>query len=366
MVSLIHRLWRSDWHRVFIPPAKVFAAVVKTRRHLYDQAVFKSIQAPVPTFSVGGLEAGGSGKTPVVAWVLRSLLDQGQHPGLLTRGYGRRRRDLRVRSAGSPADPAAIGDEAAMLVASGLDVPVAAVANRSLGARALLGHACTSLVLDDGFSHRALRRQLDMVVLRAEQPFGNGQLLPAGSLREPPDSLSRAQVVWLMDKSGSPGSQPLRPAWLTALCPDALVVHSSLEPAGAFTTGGQSRPLSGRAVVAVAGIARPDDFFGMVQAQGADIKRRVRLADHQDYTPNRARDLLRLAREASAQLITTAKDAVKLAPLLPAGQELLVFHVRLEIHHGQRALLAAIRACLLQFGQQPGGGADSEGELEMG
>ncbi len=340
--ALLRALWRSPWRHLLRPASALFEAIVRTRGQMYARGLLRGSVAGVPTFSVGGLEAGGSGKTPVVAWLLRELQRQGRHPGLLTRGYGRRSRGLVVRAAGAPADPATLGDEAAMLAASGLDVPMAAAADRRLGARALCsGHACDALVLDDGFSHRALQRHLDLVVLRAHAPLGNGQLQPAGPLREPPDSLRRAQVIWLMHKGE--GAPPAAPAWLAELCPEALMVSSSLTAAGVYDTAGVGWDLRGQAVVAVAGIALPESFLAMLRAAGAQVVEFVRLADHQRYSPNLANRLRRRAQQSDAWLVTTAKDAVKLAPLLPPGQSLRVLHVALQLHRGQAELIRLLR-----------------------
>jgi tetraacyldisaccharide 4'-kinase len=277
-------------------------------------------KAPVATFSVGGLEVGGSGKTPVTALLLRALATSGRHPGLLTRGYGRPRGDLVVRLPGEAAEAEAIGDEPAMLVGGGLDVPVAACPSRRLGARALVAAGVGCLVLDDGFSHRALARDLDIVVLRGERPFGNGHLLPWGTLREPPSSLGRAHIVWLHFRDRAQLCVD-KPSWWDRLASaSAACVVSVAEPTGAHDAAGNPAQLAGARVVAAAGIASPGDFFASLASLGAEVVESYALADHRRYSCQDVEVLVRTVSAVGAQaLVVTPKDAVKVAPLWPAA-----------------------------------------------
>lgn len=311
------------------PLAPLYGAAVLLRRWAYDRGLATSVRASLPTVAIGGLEAGGSGKTPVTALVLRALLAAGRRPGLLTRGYGRPTTELVVRLPGEPAPPDRVGDEPAMLVAGGLDVALAAYGRRVDGAAALEGHVDT-LVLDDGFQHRALARDLDVVVLRGEAPFGTGHLLPWGTLREPSTSLARAGVVWLHFR-GEAALEP--PPWLARLAPSADLVVSRAEPEGDVAA------LRGARVIAAAGIARPRDLADALTALGADVVRLEALRDHHAFDAGDARSLAALLHDTgAAALVVTPKDAVKLWPLWSSSQPLWVVGTRPRILHGADAL----------------------------
>lgn len=326
------------------PLAAAYGGVVRLRRSLYDHGALVQAASPLPTVSIGGLEAGGSGKTPVTSWCLTHFLGEGHRPGLLTRGYGRPSRALCVRRPGEPADPQALGDEPAMLVQSGLDVAVAASPRRRLGADALREIGCDVLVLDDGFAHRALRRDLDVVVLRAERPLGNGHLLPWGSLREPPSSLCRAQVVWLHAKSSQPIA--ITPA-LRACAPQALWVCSRAVPLAPVDASGRPVELSRAPVVAAAGIAWPRQFKQSVVASGADVRALVGYRDHHAYS---LQDVARLRRaqhqHGAVAVVVTPKDAIKLAPLWPEPASLWVLGTRVRLECGEAALAARLKSLL--------------------
>ncbi len=322
------------------PLSAPFALAVLTRRWLYDRGLLAAARPPLFTLSVGGLEVGGTGKTPVTAWVLGILREAGRRPGLLTRGYGRKERGLVVRAVGEEASPARLGDEPAMLVQEGLDVPVAACADRRVGAAALVQAGCDTLVLDDGFSHRRLGRHLDIVVLRGEAPLGdNGHLMPWGSLREPPSSLRRAQVVWLHHRA-SAAVEPA--AALRAHLGSAVIVLSEARPGPARDLLGKDVALAGRPVLAAAGIARPRELAASLERCGAEVRELVALADHHAYGPD---DVQRLGRRAAAlgaeAVVVTPKDRVKLAPLW-RGPPLYVLGTAVHVVAGEAALRALL------------------------
>lgn len=324
-------------HPLSAPLAALFGCAVWLRRLAYDRKLLHVTQPGCFTVSVGGLEVGGSGKTPVAGLLLRALVAAGRKPGLLSRGYGRATRTLRVRLPGAPASAADIGDEPAMLVASGIDVPVAACPRRAQGAAALTAQGCETLLLDDGFSHRALARHLDIVVLRGDAPFANGHLLPWGRLREPASSLRRASVVWLHFRD-VPDLQT--PAWFARWCPQATLVISRAAPTAALDREQRPVPLAGRRIIAAAGIARPDDLRQTLTRLGADVLELVPFADHHRYT---ADDVSRLQERRAAHqadaVVVTSKDAIKLTARWP-DDALWHIDTRVSICHGAAALAA--------------------------
>ncbi len=316
------------------PLAGLYGALVLARRAAYDRGWLRTVPSPLYTISVGGLEAGGSGKTPVTGLLLGALAASGRAVGLLTRGYGRTSRGLVLRSPGEPAAPEMVGDEPAMLVSAGPDVPVAACAARVEGARALARIGCDCAVLDDAFSHRAIARDVDLVVLRGEAPLGNGHLLPWGSLREPASSLARADVVWLHFR----GRAAPAPSWLDA--PVVVVSESVPGPLRDAHSGEVVEPRG--PLLAAAGIARPSDLVVSLRALGAEVARLVSFRDHHRFD---AADVDRLVRAGRAHgaVVVTAKDAVKIAPLWrPAQPPLWVLEQRVAIRRGLAALAETV------------------------
>jgi tetraacyldisaccharide 4'-kinase len=366
--TALQRLAHSRLRYVLWPLSLIYGAAVRLRHLAYDLQLLPTFGAGLPTLSVGGVEAGGSGKTPVVAWLLQFLLQRGEVPGLLTRGHGRSSRGLVVCPRGMPAAADQVGDEAAMLRAAGLDVAVAACTRRLQGAQALRALGCTVLVLDDGFSHRALQRHLDIVVLRRDAPQGaHGLLLPAGSLREPVSSLRRAQVIWMSGPapvgaacpgdpeasgtygaSGPPGAnepaEVLGPPQMQQqqqmeVPPSACCVESRLRIEGAFDLLGRRRSLRGVKLLAVAGIALPELFYSTLLAAGADIVEFRVFSDHHRYSQGQGKELSAwLQHSCAAAIITTAKDAIKLQAVWPQSELLWVLRTSVELISGQANL----------------------------
>jgi tetraacyldisaccharide 4'-kinase len=320
------------------PLAWAFGAAAHARRFVYDRGLARAAHSGVLTVSVGGLEAGGSGKTPVAGWLLAACRELGLSPGLLTRGYGRRTKGLCVAQAGE-ASASRVGDEPTML-ARELGVPVAAVSKRLIGAQALRELGCTAIVLDDGFSHRALARDLDVVVLRAEAPLGNGQLLPAGTLRESPRGLTRADVVWTHARSGTRDEDAVERAMMFAS--HALRVDSEDGAVVVRDRQGAVIDIAGVPVFAACGIARPSAFAATLQRVGATVLGLLGFPDHVRYTEDDMDELARRAVTSGARaLVVTAKDAVKLDPN-KLGVPLWVASVAVRITRGEEALRARL------------------------
>lgn len=282
----------------------LYGLATLVRRSLYDRGWLPHSHAGIPTVSVGGLEAGGTGKTPVARWILAHLLASGRRPGLLTRGYGRPGSALGLRTTGEPLDPVIIGDEPAMLLEE-LDVPAAAFGDRIAGARELRRRApeVDCLVLDDGFAHRRLDRDLDIVVLRGEAPYGTGHLLPWGPLREPPSSLKRADVHWFHFRTAAPSA--FEPPQTT---PTSVV--SVAEPrlvAGEFGAG---------TVLVATGVAHPEGVVESATRLGAEVVGHLAFPDHHRFSDA---DIARIEAERirlrASQIAVTRKDAVKLRRL---------------------------------------------------
>ena len=317
------------------PLAGLFELGVCLRRLAYDRGWLAVAPAPVTTVSVGGLEVGGTGKTPVTEKLLGAFLRCGRRAALLTRGYGRITRGLVLRRIDERVDPMTIGDEPAMLVASGLNILVAASERRPLGMQALCAQGVDTVVMDDAFSHRAQARHVDIVVLSGEAPFGNGHLMPWGALREPPSSLRRANVVWLHFRREAALTEP---EWWRRLCGHAVRVVSEARVSPAVDANGTATDLAGRRVLAAAGIARPSEFFRAVESLGADVVERLSLSDHARFDVAAVERLNALAvRPGATSVVVTPKDAIKLKPIW-RGLPLIVVGTWVDIKLGATEL----------------------------
>ena len=294
-----------------------------------------------PVISIGNIALGGRGKTPLAAHIARLLVAAGERPAILTRGYKRARSEdgvvvvsdgLRVTS-----DLDRSGDEPLMLAESlpGVRVLVcdvraiaAAVAERALGA--------TVHLLDDGFQHRALARDVDLVVIAPADL--DGRRLPLGRLREPARALARADAV-IVD--GSPEPAASRAADVARLAPAArqFLLRRELGVARALASGeGAGHGDTGaaidrtRPVVAVAGIASPERFRTSLEAAGWTVARLLAFPDHHRFTPRDALSMADAARAAGAEaIVTTAKDAVRLRALGPLAVPVAVLPLEVVV-----------------------------------
>jgi tetraacyldisaccharide 4'-kinase len=258
---------------------------------LYRQHWRKAVRLGCPVVVVGNLSAGGTGKTPLVCWLAVRLAEQGYRPGIVTRGYGGSSRDIRL--VGGDNDPADVGDEAVLLARRG-GVPVAAGRDRPAAAQRLVDIGCNVIVSDDGLQHYALARDCEIAVIDGARGFGNGRLLPAGPLREPPARLASVDAVVV-----NGGGPPQAGEFGMRVDGDAAVAlrDGSVRPLGGF---------AGTSVHAVAGIGNPQRFFALLQSHGIDV------IEHplDDHARIEERDILFTD---GKPVLMTEKDAVKCA-----------------------------------------------------
>ena len=261
---------------------------------------------PRPVISIGGIGVGGAGKTPFALYLAELLRAHGQTPSFLTRGYGRISQErCTVVGPGEPAPAAKTGDEAQLLVRSALGA-VGICKNRAQAGRAVLeaGHAPSVFVLDDGFQHARLKRDIDIVLIDTLDPFAGHAPIPAGRLREPLTALARADAFVLTrcrphrTYAGILGT-------LERYAPGKPVFRSQLEsgawanPAAAVGPG-----------LAFCGLGNPASFWKQLEEMGLDVRAQVEFPDHHRYHPRDARRLAAQAREVGATVLwTTEKDA---------------------------------------------------------
>jgi tetraacyldisaccharide 4'-kinase len=291
----------------------LYAAIARRRREHYAARPDLRRRLRHPVISVGNLAVGGRGKTPTVASLARMLLEMGERPAILTRGYARRSPDegvVVVRDAdGMRADLDRSGDEPLMLARRLPGAVVLSAADRYVAGRLAEHHlGATVHLLDDGFQHLQLDRDLDLVIVSGEDLKATARTLPGGRLREPPDTLLAADAMLAIDDQALElGSAPRHAPF------EIFRMKKTVgDPVGAGEADGTGPSL------AVAGIAQPERFFQDLREAGHPLVRTIGFPDHYRY---RQRDLERLFRESrsagAARILTTEKDFVRLLAFRP-------------------------------------------------
>ncbi|HVC01526.1 MAG TPA: tetraacyldisaccharide 4'-kinase [Steroidobacteraceae bacterium] len=287
--SWFNRLWyRGSPPGWLVAASRVYGAASAARRAAYRRGWLVSRRVGCPVIVVGNLSVGGTGKTPLVAWLAARLAAAGRRPGIATRGYGGSSAGPRLVEPGDAA--ALVGDEP-LLLARRTGLPVAIGRARPAAAQLLVAAGCDVVVSDDGLQHYALARDVQIVVIDGDRRFGNGRLLPAGPLRESPQRLAAVDAIVVNGGTPAAGEFAMR---LEA-------------PVAVGLCGGAAVPLAsfaGRTVHAVAGIANPERFFRMLRAAGLEV------TEHplDDHATLRADDIRFPDRNP---VLMTEKDAVK-------------------------------------------------------
>jgi tetraacyldisaccharide 4'-kinase len=307
---------------------------VAARNRLYDLGLLPQVKLPCPVIAVGNLTVGGTGKTPTVILLANLLRKKGRRPAILSRGYGGR--------TGSPVSVVSdenhilmewreAGDEPILIARAIPGVPVLTGAKRCLTGRAAV-EKCNAnvLILDDAFQHRQLFRDLDIVLINASLPFGNGRLLPGGPLREPKASLRRAHLIIRTGAEGDP-IEPLEEA-----ASDMPFFRGIHRPQGIIEgqTGRllPARLLQREKVCAFAGIGRPEIFRRSLIALGAEVVSFRTFPDHHPYIRSDLDALRRLAAVSGAhRIITTEKDGIRLADFPEFLTEISFLRVEMDI-----------------------------------
>jgi len=305
----------SHWYRktpltlLLLPLSWLFCAVALGRRWAYRAGLLKTVRLPVPVIVVGNISVGGTGKTPMVAWLVALLSKEGYHPGIISRGYGggAKHWPQQVRP---DSDPTMVGDEA-VLLARRCRCPMAVGPDRPTAAQALLDHAdCNIIISDDGLQHYRLGRDVEIAVVDGVRRFGNGHCLPAGPLREP---VRRLQSVDMVIANGTAGPRE----YAMKLQPTSLHNLQQAE---------KTQPLAqfaGQRVHAVAGIGNPRRFFELLASHGLDA------IEHPfpDHHPFRAEDI-----DFGDELpvLMTEKDAVKCQAFAEANHWYLPVDAQLD------------------------------------
>jgi len=356
--ALIRNMWgeprnefRKPLHIFFYLLSLPYGAAVRARNRLFDLGVLRQDDVGCPVVSVGNLTAGGTGKTPMTILLARMLKARGLRPAVLSRGYGgKSTAGVLVVSDGAQILAVAeeAGDEPVLMARRLPGIPVLAGAKRAVTGRyARENFGADVLVLDDGFQHRWIRRDLDIVLLDSRKPLGNGFLLPRGPLREPPESLERAGVVVFTRSEDLPGPMD---TGLSSLLSGRLMLRTRIRPTALIGIDGAEFPLSflaGKRVFAFAGIAQPESFRKTLEDLGAIVAGFRAMPDHHRVG---AAEMLQIERglgETGAELLlTTEKDGVKFSRTAPFSRRLFCLAIETEILEGADGLETALTVCI--------------------
>jgi tetraacyldisaccharide 4'-kinase len=308
-----------------------YALAISLRRYLYMLGIFRARKAPLKVISVGNLTLGGTGKTPFTVTLARMLESElKKNVCVLIRGYG--------------------WDEQAMLKSKLSDIPVLVGKDRARSAmKAVKLYGSNTAVLDDGFQHWELKRDLDIVLVDSGNPFGNGQLFPRGVLREPKKALGRADFI-VFSKADKKGIDIKRlESDVRAVNENAVFLEAVHRPAYIYENKTKQRYdlsyIKGRRVVLLSSIGDPEYFENTVKGLGADMAGHIKFPDHHNYKKSDIEYVLARCREKSFDFVlTTEKDIVKLTRLglYLRSYKVLVVAIDLEITKGKELLVAGL------------------------
>jgi len=328
-----------------------YHGLVKFRAALYEKKIIKSQRLPAAVISIGNITVGGTGKTPMTLYMAELVKKLGYEVVVISRGYkGELEKTGGIVSNGKTVlmGPEKAGDEPFMLACRLKNIPVVVGKNRfQAGMQAIKKFKPDVIVLDDAFQHLKIKRDIDLVLLDSDNPFGNLHLLPRGVLREPLSALLRADAV-IMTRSGRASEtemeKPLaglkefiqsRPVFKTSHIPYAYIVkkekYVSFENISTSSFLRDFNFLKDRRVLAFAGIARNDDFLRTVESFKCDIADFLGFDDHHRYSDNDLNRMFRLAEKANVEfLITTEKDYARVSNRTPWPNDLVVVGIEIS------------------------------------
>lgn len=327
-MRLIENLWRGESAgdkvaRTLLSPFELaFKGIVSLRGRLYDTGALEVKRSSIPVVSVGNLTVGGTGKTPVSAWLASRLAADGRSPAIILRGYG--------------------GDETLVHKELNPEIPVIEASDRVSGIQIAKHSGADIAILDDAFQHRRAGRDVDLVLISADDWTGKQRVLPAGPYREPVDGLRRASVVIITRKAASDTTVASIRRFVAQIAPQIPVVVARLELTDVVSRGSPEQKfeihaLRDKSVLAIAAIGNPRAFFTQLEACGAKVARRE-FADHHSFTRSEIDDLAAHSRQFD-YVVCTLKDAVKLGVEWPAAARPL-WYVSLSVivESGEAAL----------------------------
>lgn len=312
-------------------PSIVYLGVTKTRNFLYKKNILKSYKPKVYTISVGNLTTGGTGKTPITAEIANYLYNKGERPAILSRGYGGKlpNKEVNIISDGKIINFTAqeAGDEPFMLAQKCIGSAVLTCSSRVKSAKYAQNKLkSTKLILDDGYQHQKIKRDLNLLVVDSQKQFSNSCVLPLGALREPMSEIKRADKIIVVnkrfdDKAAKTFARYLRkkykkPAFVCSMTPDIV-----------YNIKDESLIDDNTPVIAFSAIAQPEQFYGLLRR--FDVMGTKDFADHHIYTNEDVNELAALQERYGAKaMITTEKDAVKLKEIIADDVEIYALKLK--------------------------------------
>jgi len=296
--TFITRSWYQGalWLYLLLPLNLLYSLVIYLRQTLFQLQIFKAYHAKVPVVVVGNITLGGTGKSPLVTYLVESLQEMGFKPGVVSRGYGASIATKEVREVFSDSSVLEVGDEPLMLKLR-VGCPIFVSPTRSLAVKALEAQGCDIVITDDGMQHYALARDIEICVFDGERKWGNGHLLPMGPMREPLKRIKKTDYIVMNGAD-----------WSSSIKPKQAALRMDLEASKLQSLNDeQSLPLSSfssRKVNAIAGIGNPQRFFNTLVNHGLLVESQV-FGDHHPFTQ------ADVCFENGLPLLMTEKDAVK-------------------------------------------------------
>jgi tetraacyldisaccharide 4'-kinase len=321
--NLLYRKQKTFWEKAILFPLSLLSVpygwAVRMRVLLYDLGLKRRHRLPCPVISVGNITVGGTGKTPLVMALAKRLTRRGVRIAILTRGYKRKKTSGTVASDGQSTllSPTESGDEPYLMSQTLKDIPILIGKDRAATGQMALGQFhVDALLLDDGYQHLRIHRDLNILLIDSTLGFGDRHLLPRGILREPLSHLRRANFILLTKVEDRGSCRPLE-SELQRLCPGLPIFHSHYEPIGLI--GPQEEwedPLSlqGKTVLALSGIAHPASFSSLLKKCGMQVIKEEVFPDHYHYTLEDISSLDEKGKRVD-RIVTTEKDMVKLMGL---------------------------------------------------
>ncbi len=300
----------------------------------FSMGIWKSKSLPCPVISVGNITVGGTGKTPLVIEITKGLKEKGIPIAILSRGYkGKKTQGRLVNNGKVVLSPEDVGDEPFMMAKILKEVPIFVGKDRFSNAQiALQRFDLRGFILDDGFQHLQLHRDLDIVLVDSKIGFGDHHLLPRGILREPLVHLRRAHLLLLTKVESPEACQPLE-GEIRKIHPQVPIFHSHYEPLGLISPSDEweeIESLKGKKVIALSGIANPNSFISLVRRCQMEVVQEMIFPDHHSYTFKDI-DLLRKSAEGVERIVTTEKDMVKLNQWNLCGLPLRALRIKIKI-----------------------------------
>jgi len=322
-----------------------YLAVLSARNILYKNGIVRSIRLPVKLISIGNITTGGTGKTPFVEFTAKYLNEVGKRVAILSRGYGGNK--------SSREDSENVNDECLTLRENLRDVPVLVDKDRvASGEKAISDYGVDCLILDDGFQHLKLRRDLDIVIIDSLNPFGGENLIPRGTLREPLRNLGRADL-FVISHCNQSDEQTIKSIYtrLNQINPHAPVCESAHRPIFIenITDGSTLEPewLKGKMIYGLSAIGNPESFALTLKELEADLIRHRVFSDHHVYTKEEIDDVISEARSLGADaIVVTQKDIVKIRKMNIKDANILSLKIEIQVTKGIKFFEKAIGTVL--------------------